>query len=773
MYIRGHLVRQKRLSRLIRNHATLVPQISAKTPNKTLIARPSPAITDAEQPPKLRIRPFSRRSEEKHDDYSKLLLNTYPNPLHTMSTKALVELSVKDLQHLLKISYRDISELDEFCTKIISIVNNEILENPIIAAKFVINLQDHEIFPELKFSILKLFEKDRIKLSIFHYILSPESQEFRVGFFQILSDILHMKQKSYQEKSDLLLTYFDKISSINIINKVPILLNDDFYSKIMKTVGPIKFNELFSYFVYLNIQTKDLLLIKSLKKTLENGSEVDRFIARTGWINPIWNNILKVKIPPKHRCKMVHFYSIDDFQRFANQAIQNHDIILGNLYLSLLVEKFEIKCQQIEKNAIIVNDSSVSEDIQTLLEVILNHVMEFKGSDYSVTVLRYMNENQLQIKFSTLLILMRQFRLKSKFEDALLIMNNINMFQMTDIQRKQLVHEVLLLIKKRYPKSPKILIGYCASIFNNVECNGLELLNDLGIIGITHGSGNVSKISDLGLVQKANLDSKLSGFKFTHTALANVYETILSTTPRSLSCEFITKLYELYISQIDKNRFVDINDRVINKFINFLLRKLAGGKINFQFYKNSERYEISKRIFLDFHNKTCLKRIQTTTSLFDLLIHVSLTYHQDHEFASTVIKLSRKMSVTPTFNQIYPFIQFHYNRKEYDIAHLWYKELVKQAVKTTAPPSKELFRIARELNWDVNGFVNRKLMIHRNYKSRKEILKLENDPVLFINDQDTEDLITEELITDSAGSTDLNFSQELSSILYGSSLSIK
>lgn len=762
MYIRSHIIRHRTWSRLIRYHATLVTPISSNVAHQRPIAtRP---IVDQETMPKLRIRPFSRKGEEDNVDFTKLPLDTYPNPLYSMTTKSILGLSQEEFRHLLKIPYRHVGELDQFFVKITQIVKSLILQNPPIVVNLIENLRHSDIFENMQSALLEVFEKDRVRLSILLFILSPGSPQFLQSFFLILADIMNTKEKSFQEKSVLLVKYFDLFARSDIINESPILLDLKFYSKIMKTFGPAKFNQLFSYFVNLNIQTRDLLLIKSLKKTLENGSEVDRFTARTGWINPDWRHILKASIPENQRQKMVAFYSIDDFQRFADIAIKKHDIILANLYVSLLVKKFEIKSN---KKSSFINDSSISDDIQTLLEVILNHVMEFKGSKHATSVLKYMKDNQLQIRFNTLLILMRQLRLKSHYQDALLIMNNINMNQISDLERKQLVHEILLLIKKRYPKSPKILIGYCASIFNNTECDGLELLNDLGILGITHGLGQVGSVSNLETIQKANLDSGLSGFKFTHTALSNVYETILGTTPRSFSSDYIPKLYDLYISQVEANRFVDMNDRVINKFINFLLRKLAGGRINFKFHRSLERYDIAKRIFLDFHDKTPLKRRQTTTSLFDLLIHVSLTYHQDYEFASKVIKLAREMSVTPTFNQIYPFIIFHYNREEYTIAELWYKELVKHGVVTKVLPSKKLFSIARELNWDVNGFVNRSLHIRRNYKTTEELARVANEPVMFIDTVDPEEEVTEELITDSMESADVNFSDELSAVLYG------
>ena len=114
---------------------------------------------------------------------------------------------------------------------------------------------------------------------------------------------------------------------------------------------------------------------------------------------------------------------------------------------------------------------------------------------------------------------------------------------------------------------------------------------------------------------------------------------------------------------------------------------------------------------------------------------------------------------------------FHYYRNEYKQAELWYRELVKHGVRSNASPTKNLFKIARELNWDVTGFVYRKFGIYRNYKKREELAKLQRDPVLFIEDSQVEDEVTEELIdVPSNHHNDFNFSDELSSILHQADL---
>jgi translation factor ATP22 len=391
--------------------------------------------------------------------------------------------------------------------------------------------------------------------------------------------------------------------------------------------------------------------------------------------------------------------------------------------------------------------------------------MEFKGPKNCVPVLKYMAKHQLEISFSALLVMMKQLRKRGTFEDVLLVVNSINLGNLTIYERKALVHEVLLLIKGRYPTSPKILIGYCASIFNGAENSCVKLLNDLQLLGITHGTGELGTISNLDSIQKANIDAHLTGFELTHTALANVYETIFSSMQKTeITTDLIRSMYDSYIAKVEAGDFTDLNDRVINKFISFLLR-VNPGKKEYKFYKDEERYQMAKKIFSDFNDKVWLNRVQRTASLFGLLIYVGLKYHHDVAYSFELAKLSRKLHIPPSFNLIFPFIQYHYHKQEYKYAELWYSELTRLGVRATSRSSKELFRIARELKWDVSGFVYRKLQIQNNYKTKEELKKLDSDPIRLIRNQDTEERVTEELISEPYDLNDIEFSNELVAVL--------
>ncbi|KAK6459602.1 uncharacterized protein RJT20DRAFT_124849 [Scheffersomyces xylosifermentans] len=701
-----------------------------------------------------------------------------------MPKDQLLKLSLPEYKHLLNIPYRVVEEQDMFCLNVIELVNEMIIEDPSKAAQMIQCIKDETMRELVLATLSKAFEKDSIKRSILDFIINPTSKVFRLGFFRNLTNILHLKGGSTEQKSSLLLNYLRLLALTNTVNPEPLLLTTEVYAKIMHNTPSAKFSELYSYFFHINIQTNLLETIKVLKKTLSRGSQKEKFILRTGWINPKWHDLLETSFSESHQRKMINFFSVDDLREFTERAVKTKDVPSASLYLNLLVAKFEHKCSTASSHRQ-ADDSEVFVDVQTVVRVIVGYLMVFKGPKSCLQVLRYCVKNQLDVEFSLLITIMRNLRLSGHYQESLLLMNNIPLQNLSEEDRMSLVEEVLMLIKSRYPASPKILIGYTSAIFNGStegENEGLNLLNKLHLLELSHGSGEMGEISSFDSIQRATVDQRLTGFHFTSNTLANVYETLLdSFHRRDLTPTFMNSLYERYIGVVmDSLKSQDLitpftaeamNDRVINNLISYLLRSRPGGKANFSIDHSKERFDVAKRIFTDFTEKVRLSRRNITISLMDLLIHTSLEVHGDYQFASKVIRYSRDNHVPFTFNQVYPFIIYHYKRKEFKTAELWYKQLVNSGAKTIAPSAKSLFKIARELNWDVNGFVYRKKNIHRNYKAKEELLKIQSDPAIFIRDRETEEVVTDELIDGDepqANSSNVNFSDELSALMYAS-----
>ncbi|ABN64582.2 hypothetical protein PICST_55556, partial [Scheffersomyces stipitis CBS 6054] len=717
------------------------------------------------------------------ENYLSIPIDTYPNPLYSMSKEKLLKLTAPEFKHLTSISHRTKEEQDQYCHNIIEITFETILEDPEKVARLLNSIKDTETKSILVATLSKAFCNDNIQLSILNYIVDPTSKKFRTGFFKVLTNILHLKGKTTEERGVILLSYLRLLSLTNIINAEPLILTTNVYSKIINSIPPSKFSELYSYLFHVNIQTTLLETLKVLRKTLLRGTQSDRFVARTGWINPKWHDLLTTSFSEIHQKKMINFFSIDDLREITDISVREKDTPTASLYLNLLVAKFEQKCAS--QTPLRLDDSNSLDDVQIVIRVIVNYLMAFKGAKSCLQVLKYCIKNKLEIEFPLLLVIMRNLRLSGHFKEALLLINNIPLQNLSYQDRSSLVQEVLMLIKSRYPGTPNVLIGYTAAMLGGSvagENSGLKLLNKLHLLELTYGSGALGEMASFESIQEASIDDKLTGFEFTSNTLANVYETILDSYDRAdLTPNFINSLYDIYIKEVLKSLANEtpiqpftaesMNDRVVNHLISYLLRTSPGGRANFKIDSNLERYEVAKRIFTDFIANVELSRKDITVSLIDLLVHTSLEVHSDYNFASKVVRYSRERHLPFTFNQIYPFIIHHYNKNEYKVAELWYKQLTNSGAKTTAPPAKNLFRIARELNWDVNGFAYRRKNIEKNYKKREELAKIHADPIVFLGENDTEDAITEELVNGiHAEKSDSNFSEELSALLYSSEL---
>ena len=248
----------------------------------------------------------------------------------------------------------------------------------------------------------------------------------------------------------------------------------------------------------------------------------------------------------------------------------------------------------------------------------------------------------------------------------------------------------------------------------------------------------------------------------------------LSSLHRSvLTSQLLKELYDTYIETLVKAEHPIFkpsrqNDHVVTLIIKYLLKENPENN-DMCMVKSEAAYSTAKDIIGDYFSRIApTSRRNRSPYLFDLLITTALSVHRDYEFATKMVRESRSLNLPFTFNQIYPFIMYHYEHKEYKKAELWYQQLVKHGVKSDAEPSKNLFKVARELGWEVNGFVYRKLGIHRNYKKKEELKKLLKDPIVFIkperseNETDAEETLEQEFLDSSHRG---NFSDELLALI--------
>lgn len=164
----------------------------------------SPSIVNhtlTDQPfsvPKARIRPhiFTGKSKRDAIKYTDLPIDTYPNPLFSMSKEEILELNSQSYLHLLNVPYKSISETDKFCLNIIEIANELIILDTKKVTKLLINIKDTDMTSIITSTLRKYFINDRVKSSILEFMDSPISGSFREGFFNNISHILELQDKS-------------------------------------------------------------------------------------------------------------------------------------------------------------------------------------------------------------------------------------------------------------------------------------------------------------------------------------------------------------------------------------------------------------------------------------------------------------------------------------------------------------------------------------------------------------------------------------------------
>lgn len=741
-------------------------------------------VTTQYHPPTLPSKIFTQLP----DSILSLPRDTYPNPLFSMNKAEIQQLRLKELRHLLQIPCTSLVEADLFCINAIAIINDRLWIDPKYCAQLMVSIRttNSDIYALVLESLTEYFEKNNREkeLLLLKYIESPGGPESQSRFFSLLSRTMADLKLSVSEKSVNFLQMAEKIGATDMVNENPFLITSSLYESWVTGISKKDYGRLFLAFVTANIQTKYPFAMRNLKKTLMSGSNMDKFVARTGWPNPRWHDTVSVISDPKKERRIMLFFTLTELRYFTTHAINAEDLVNANFYLNVLIQKFEQTCQTMnsEKNVTKFQNTLMYE-VKNVLNVILNHVMTFRGSQESVKVLKYIVQNGLPLEMPSILIMLRSLRTQGYFQQALAVVNSLNWDMLKGQDALAVVEEVLTLIKQRYPRSPNVLIGYIASIYsgNENQQDSLNLLDDLGLLSsIEDRSYSPRKISNFELIQKANVDPHLCGFQLTSRSLVAVYETVLKLIPMALITEeTVNLLFEKYLAVYKQRKdamdiFNDkkLSDSVVVVLLKYLL--LSNPELNdMKFVQSISRYNAAKDIAARFLEQVEVPRSGRSTYLFDMLISVALLNHQDYEFASRIIRFSRVNNIPFSLNQIYPFIMYHYGRNEFSMAEQWYAVLTKHGINAAAGPAKELYRIARELGWSVNGFAYRKMLIHKNYAKKEEMNKLRQKPIMLIETDDlqtVEDEVTDELISGDDSQSGTDFGDELSALLQEASM---
>ncbi|KAL7666604.1 Mitochondrial group I intron splicing factor CCM1 [[Candida] zeylanoides] len=711
------------------------------------------------------LSPIARTDDTAHIDYLRPSLRqpvfarpSSHNPLLAMSQSEIVALPRAKYIEYLQIPYDNLGDTDQFCWNLVQIIDRLILSDARRAYNLLNHIGDVAMRSRISQGLVVLYAQDRIKQSIVRFFVSEGN--FKSEFVATMEYIMAEDQgppslkpgsRGDRATASVVLNYLDILASVPKLNSKPILVSAQFYRRLFAYVPRSSRAHFFSCLVNINLQPYTMAQLNRLKAELLEGSNLDKLVVRTGLRNAKWHHTQYYEVDELHRRKMLSFYSLDEFAINALHSIRQGDVFEANLFMNLMVEKFELNCNA----AVAGKHGSVAEQVQTVLHVLLNHIMRFKGPPQGLKILRYMVQNGIEVKFELLLSVLSSIRASGYAQEALMMMNMIKLDHLAVGDKMRLADEVILMIEERYPTNPKILIGYMAAFFQGC----VPLMDALGVLALVYDGA-----AD-GPVQTANVDAQLLNFApVTPTALVSMYRTTLRRhQDESTIASVVAPLYRAHIEMLSQLPQAQ-NDHVVVCLVKKLLEPHENGLNNLT--ANTTNYNTVKEIMKDFHRKRPdIKRNKRTVYLYDLLIQAALTVHRDYEFAAEMVQASRSFGVPFSFNQIYPFIMFHYSRNEFDQAENWYKQLVAHGVKSTAPAMQQVFRIARKLKWEVNGFVYRKSGIYKNYKNKEEVSKVVRDPFRIYGAHSLEDEVTRDILKEGEES-DVNLAEELSDIMY-------
>lgn len=687
---------------------------------------------------------FTKKSLENIND-SSFSGEVEVNPLFSMTKDQIVELNGMKYKKLTSLPMQAIEESQYFCINVAEIINENLLKDQRLIASLIHNIHNDDLKSIILTSVKRMNFGNKIKLSMIEMLLDIESEQFRNLFTYILQTIMD-KSPTKTEKLELVFNYMENLCLLNVLNPNPIVIPNDLYDDILSVVPNVKIAQFYSYLFNLNALPETQSKLKGIQLNLINGREIDRYTLRTGELNAKWHDTVKPLNDETHRKKMFNFFTFDMIKSFTYASIKKNDIVDANLYLDLLVSKFEATCNDLTNSVFVLDDidTKISDNVQEILKVIMMYLMKFKGGEACIEILEYMVRNNLEIKFNLLHSMMQQLIEQKHYEEAVILVNSIDLDKLSAVEKSRLVTQIFHLMELKFSGSPNVLLGYALSIFKNPLTNKtvIDVLNELEILGLVMGSG-VPEVVTAPKVVPASVDQRLVGLRFLHKHLYHVYSIALRNVKGSpVDLEIIKRLFSPYISGIKNTNYkclrADlVDDKVITLFLNHLLKQNPRTQ-EWVISDDRNRYDLAKEIVSEFYNDLKLSSVNLKPYPFLLMIYCALINHNDYSFATQLIKISKSHNLPLTFNQIYPFIIYHYKRQEYDNAKYWYDLLVHSGITAKSTDMRNVYKIARELKWDITGFVYRKNIIHKNYAKREALKDMKKDKLAFLGNKPQE-----------------------------------
>ncbi|KAG7664727.1 uncharacterized protein J8A68_001752 [[Candida] subhashii] len=742
--------------RLISTNVPRSYQISL--PPKSQIDNPINIIT-----PGIRQNPFS---SPPSIDLLHLPLDTKPNPLLRMSKEQLMNLKRNEYIHLNNIPYGDPDEMQEFAFNVIEIVKETILDDSRLSAILLGHIRDSEVLDSISLHLKREFQNDDFKRSILQFILDPSNKYCERFVYRAIISILNLADQgnSASEVSALLLNYLRLLARTESVNVQPWLMRWKLYERMIEIVPASKIATFYSYLVNINLHSVAKGRNRDLKEKLLKGSIKDRFIARTGYIDPSAHILKTVHLGDVLQNRMIEYFTVEELKKNVDRFTKLRDPATATLYLNMMISKFEKKCM---RGPTLIDTTSPEEDVQSLLKAILGLVMRFKGARHSIKVLSYMNKEGIKPDNGTYLILLENLRQAHLYDEALLVLNRVNLKTLENWQKAKLLEEIMWVVKRKYPRSPKVLIGYAISLFKGTDPNEnetLRFLDELYLVNPVYGSGEPKMSYSLEMVQKANVSDSLCMSTISPQCLSLVYGIILRSI-RNTEVEKVQILFQRYLEFVKNPKFgyKEDSDAIVGMFVSRLLKDKPNQGISrfsnkrrsrreFRISKSQQNYLIAKSVF-EFYKEIPLVESHIRAANLTLLIRVALLKYNDYAFAAAVMRYSREHGKPMTFAQAYPFIKYHYMKGEDAKVKLWYEELVRSGALSNSREGDELFKMVKKLGLPGTKHAGRRAAAKKNQAKIEAMRKIESDPLLFLGettqaeddgelDNDTEDLIS-------------------------------
>lgn len=677
--------------------------------------------------------------------------DTFPNPLFSLSKQDIISLKENELEHLLSFPSPSKGDADRFYLHIIEIIHENIIKDTALAARLMRTISDNDMRTTVVDCLQEYYTKDAVRLSIVKFMDDPDSDETSREMLKCLAQLMETSTSLPAETALMMLSYLKKLTSVDVTRTTTFFLALKYLDFLLRNLSSLQQRDLYGCLLHINMRFKDAAQFEKLQQSLLQGSLLDKFVACTGSLDPVWHDANQYEFSNAHREKMVNFFTLLELEFFSKNYIREKDVIFANLFLDLLVTKFERQ--------------HTPRKVQVLLDMILQHSMAFKGPQTCLKFLQYMLDANLQITPSTLLKILKRFRAESCTDEALMLVNYLHNEKLTHGQRAVLVSEIMQVIADKFFEHPQIVVGYFASLFDSEK--GLQILKDLLLLDVVYGPGTTDH--NFNVVQKADVHQDLQISSLTHDILKIIYLAILRNLPRT-DALVIGNMFERYLDKIvearDQNAATSIfhpdnlDEGVVTALLDQLLKVEPYAKGSFELKSDSAQYATAKRIAEQFLEQVHLKRENRGAYMMELLISSALLKHGDIAFAARMIKNARDANISMTFNILYPFIAYHYSRGEHHQALQWYNLLVLNGVKAKSFSAEKLFSIAKELNWPVKGTRYKATGQKRNKRAREEQAKLDSDS-LSLRTLDQEFIETDS----GTDAQDVNLMEELGSIL--------